>query len=193
MKLATALAVALAGLLASTAYAQTVRNEDRRIIIRAHNGPVEGMSQIDADRDGWVTRAEAAAEADRMFAEMDTNDDGKLDGADGGPLAGGPRPARGEGAERGPIIERNVVVVGPEGEERDVLIPAPPHPPRPPVVMMLIANSEESDANGDGALSREEFRAQQLRFFDAGDGNGDGRVRFEPPPEMPEPPPPPRP
>ena len=61
--------------------------------------------------------------------------------------------------------------------------------------MMLIANSEEADRNGDGALSREEFVAQHLRFFDASDANGDGRVRFEPPvpPTPPAPPAPPEP
>ena len=47
--------------------------------------------------------------------------------------------------------------------------------------MMLMANSDEMDTNHDGAISREEFRAQQLRFFDASDANGDGRIRFEPP------------
>ncbi|MBK8542916.1 MAG: EF-hand domain-containing protein [Caulobacteraceae bacterium] len=59
--------------------------------------------------------------------------------------------------------------------------------------MMLIANSEEADRDGDGALSREEFVAQHLRFFDASDANGDGRVRFEEPPRPPEPPAPPAP
>lgn len=73
--------------------------------------------------------------------------------------------------------------------------PTPPAPPRPPMFMMLIANSEEADLNGDGALSRDEFRAQHLRFFDASDANGDGRIRFEPPipPEPPAPPAPPEP
>ncbi|MBN8608751.1 MAG: hypothetical protein J0L81_17675 [Caulobacterales bacterium] len=59
--------------------------------------------------------------------------------------------------------------------------------------MMLIANSDEADTNGDGGLSREEFRAQQLRFFDASDANGDRRIRFEAPPVAPEPPAPPAP
>src|SRR5262249_61898789 len=66
---------------------------------------------------------------------------------------------------------------------------APPVPPIPPApFMMLIANSEEADRNGDGALSREEFVAQHLRFFDASDANGDGRIRFDEPPVPPTPP-----
>jgi hypothetical protein len=59
--------------------------------------------------------------------------------------------------------------------------------------MMLLGNTEEADRDGDGALSREEFRAQQLRFFDASDANGDGRIRFEHPPMPPMPPQPPAP
>ncbi len=81
-------------------------------------------------------------------------------------------------------IERRVV----EGGDGDTVIirrnregfrtrrpdPAPPHPP---VFMAMSAGAQEFDRNGDGALSQEEFRAQQLRYFDASDGNGDGRVR----------------
>lgn len=73
------------------------------------------------------------------------------------------------------------------------IAPVPPVPPHPPMFMMIFANSEEADLNGDGALSREEFRNQHLRFFDASDVNNDGRIRFEPPPAPPEPPAPPAP
>ncbi|MGD9967331.1 MAG: hypothetical protein AB7T59_12470 [Hyphomonadaceae bacterium] len=109
--------------------------------------------------------------------------------------------------------DREVIVIRSDGgswssAEGDVhaIPPVPPTPPVPPVApappaphfMMLIANAEEADLNGDGALSREEFVAQHLRFFDASDANGDGRVRFERPvpptaPEPPAPPEPPRP
>jgi hypothetical protein len=60
---------------------------------------------------------------------------------------------------------------------------------------MLFAHNGEADTNNDDALSREEFRAQQLRFFDASDANGDGRVRLQvaDPPEPPTPPEPPAP
>jgi hypothetical protein len=73
--------------------------------------------------------------------------------------------------------------------------PVPPIPPIPAVWMGGI-DDEESDLNGDGWISREEFRAQQLRYFDARDANRDGRVRYERPPEppvAPEPPQPPEP
>ena len=59
------------------------------------------------------------------------------------------------------------------------------------MTMMLFMNSEEADLNNDGALSKEEFVAQQLRFFDAADANRDGKIKFEPPQMHPEPPAPP--
>lgn len=63
-------------------------------------------------------------------------------------------------------------------------------------MMMLGLGADEADANGDDALSLEEFRTLHLRFFDASDVNGDGRVKFDPPEfehgPPPEPPAPPR-
>lgn len=112
--------------------------------------------------------------------------------------------------ERNGDHQRHVIIINGDGDTGDVIdgdfmVPVPPMPPmpaiaplppHPPVFMMLALNDSEADTNGDGALSREEFRAQQLRFFDASDANGDGRVRFELPtppeaPEAPEPPAPP--
>ncbi|MFT3729286.1 MAG: hypothetical protein QM759_15795 [Terricaulis sp.] len=257
------------------------------------HGP--GMElNVDANHDGWISRAEAGAAADRMFDHMDTNHDGRLtpddrpmwhgggdhvmampeDGncqtnstgegnerrvtvicrGEGGPgqHAGLPAPddphcqtttedqgpgqrrvtvtctdddAHADNGSAGHQVERRVVVTrngdtttqvehGETRSETRVIIrndedaeapeaptppgaPAPPrapHPPHAPMLMMLFANSEEADTNHDGALSREEFRAQQLRFFDASDANHDGKIRFEPPPmppEMPAPPAPP--
>lgn len=191
------------------------------------------MPRIDANQDGWVTRAEAAALAERVFAELDSNDDNKLDAADrsrhqmfelhldGGDGAGQRierrierhiESSQGEHVEmhiedgEEAHVERRVIIRRGDGGEEELDLPAPPHaphpphpphaamaphPPGPPMFMMLIANSEEADLNGDDALSLEEFRAQHLRFFDASDANGDGRVHFEPP-EAPEPPAPPR-
>lgn len=208
--------------------------------------------RVDADDDGWVTRAEASAAADRMFAAMDTDGDGRLTAADrpahheiSGPgvhvemLGDGQQRVivrRGEGVSDAEI-ERHIAEAERHAEEaeryaeqaergaaaaerhvqRDVVIirrgpgeaahpPHPPHPPQAPgaaapapaaphapMFMMLIANSDESDLNGDGAISLDEFRAQHLRFFDASDANGDGRVRFQEPPAPPAAPAPPAP
>lgn len=251
MKLAFACVVAL-GATCVAAYA----HEANRIVIRHGGGPA---LEMDANHDGYLTRAEAAAGADRMFAELDSNHDGRLtaadhpredeadvdfDGPEGLPAVDESNctrtvePAQGGRGQRVTVIcngnddaqggERRVIIrhgdhVAPHAEsgrrvERDVTIirrtddddgiappappampgaphpamaPLPPRPPRPPMFMMLMASSDEMDTNHDGAISRDEFRAQQLRFFDASDANGDGRIRFEPPPEPPAPPTPP--
>ena len=290
MKFALSLGVAFAAL----TLAASAHTDHQRTVIRHHGG---GMDlNIDADEDGWVTRAEASAAADRAFDQMDGNDDGRLDSADrralhtfdvhiDGPevevLEGGDDDRRvrifrhGDGdddiidrevsravreaeraaeeaertaeraereaeraaemaerhaerlereaehaaeraereaeraerhAERAERhIERHIVIVRGDGDERverhrDLVVPVPsiaPVPPvpavpaHPPMFMMLIANSEEADLNGDGALSREEFRNQHMRFFDASDANGDGRIRFERAAAPPTPPTPP--
>ena len=251
MKLALALGVAAVGL-TFAAHAQTppaapAPREERHIVMH-HMGAMPEMANMDGDHDGWLSRAEASAAADRIFAHMDANHDGKLDRADHEAMRaefeshmedGGHRVVihRGDGPGGDVVIEpgdgenRHVTVIRrghgdgetPEVEahtdhdgartvERNVIIvrggdddhdaPGAPHPPHPsmaphaPMFMMLFSNSEEADRNGDGALSQEEFRAQHLRFFDASDANGDGRIRMHEmhapaPPTPPTPPTPP--
>jgi hypothetical protein len=255
MKFAVAFAIAALGATGVAAYA----HDADYVFMRHHGGP---MMEMDANHDGWLTRAEAAAGADRMFEHMDSNHDGRLTEADhaqmlehfnmrvGGP-EGMPGPddhnctrttepapdghgqrvtviCHGDGDDGAASGERRVIIrrgdheapraESGQHEEREVTIitrgdgdddipappppgtpapphaahaPMPPHAPHPPMFMMLMANSDESDTNHDGAISRDEFRAQHLRFFDASDANGDGRIRFEPPPEPPAPPTPP--
>src|SRR6185312_15476598 len=253
MKFTVAFALAALGATGVAAYA----DQAQRVIIRHHGG---AMMDMDANHDGWLTRAEAAAGADRMFDQLDTNHDGRLSDADRphmehdadviiGDRDGTPAPddenctrttegdrvtvicrsgdEAGAGqrverrvivrhgdhaaphAEAGRHVEREVTVITRDGDDDDDMVapeappvpgtpapphtphaPMPPHPPHPPMFMMLMANSDEMDTNHDGAISREEFRAQQLRFFDASDANGDGRIRFDPPaPPMPPAPP----
>jgi hypothetical protein len=157
MRLALAAGVALAGL-AFSAFA-------------------EETPRVDSNNDGWVTRAEAAAMAERAFRNLDNNSDGKLD-------AGDRRDDR--------RLERRTHRRSHDGDHdahelhgRDGV--APRH--GRPRLMMMAASREEADVNGDNALSLEEFRNQHLRFFDASDVNGDGRIRFDPP-HRPEPRPP---
>ncbi len=202
----------------------------------------------DANSDGWLTREEAAAHADRMFDDLDRDGNGRLEAVDHDALRheveaeverslervrvdlegleeeielrfahldeeNCTRETETEGGERRVTVvcrietgsdgdgqrrtERRVQVLrgGPGRRAIDVtpqIAPVPPIPPAPIVVVW--GGDEESDLNGDGWLSREEFRAQQLRHFDARDANGDRRVRqrFAPgppvPAEAPEPP-----
>lgn len=176
--------------------------------------PAFEHSRIDANRDGFVTRAEVQAEADRMFARLDANSDGKLDSTDrsqrremrvirhesgGGEVTedviiehAPPAPgAEGERREIRKEIRKEIVKDGHRrgrGRDHD----GPRHHMRMMGPMggglMLFIHSGESDLNGDGALSKEEFTAQQLRFFDAADANRDGKIKFEPPPAPPTPP-----
>ena len=201
-------ALGAVGAIAAVA-AEPDRPHDRREMHRME------ISRIDANGDGFIGRAEAQAEAERVFAELDDNHDGKLDASDRGPGGGHfmHREMRRGGHGHGRRIEEETTI------ERDG--PPPPgdgakevivrreirdghghgrgHGPHggpgghPPMFMMIYANSGEADRNGDGALSKEEFVAQQLRFFDASDANGDGKIKFDPPAmaEPPEPPAPP--
>ncbi len=236
MRLALALGVAF-GALTLTAYAQPEERAQHRVFIQSHGG-----HDIDANDDGYITRAEMIAGADRMFGDMDRNDDGRLNDADHPPMeefhrrieAGhgdgdhvirieregsenGERVVRvfrngeevrhGHGADDGERhVERHVDrrVERTEGDDdRDVIVlrgdggawthAMPPLPPHPPMLMFASNNIEEFDRNNDGALSQEEFRAQQLAQFDAQDGNRDGRIRAMRPPEPPTPPEAPRP
>lgn len=262
MRVTLALGVAFAAM-TMAAYAEP---DQTRVFI--HHGGRAGDANMDADHDGWLSRAEAAAAAERMFAAHDSNNDGRLNAEDhpridadfdiriDGPGGAGDEnctttvePPESSRAPAGQRVERRVTVIctddgeapRAEGGERRVTVrrngdheateteteengerrverhvtiirggdgahgaaPTPPAPPHPPMAMMMFMHSEESDLNGDGALSRDEFRAQQLRFFDASDVNGDGRVRSPSPmrwevrapapPQAPEPPTPPTP
>lgn len=223
MRLALAAGVAIAAL-SVTAAAQERREE--RVIVHAGHGA--GHAAMDADEDGFITRAEASAAADRMFSHIDSNRDNRLTREDHEAMAARHR-AHGEGpadpehdpncdvteTERDGRIERRVecrvTAHGAAEGRREIRIERheghgeggpdarPPHPPGPPHAMhgpmfMMMAH-EEADRDGDGALSQEEFRAQHLRFFDAADVNGDGRLRapaHPPRPATPQPPPPAR-
>ncbi len=206
---AAVVAIGAGGLLA--AHAEPHRGRGERHESHRIERHIE-MSRIDANSDKFITRAEAQAEAERVFADMDDNHDGKLNAADHG--RGGRHvmhrvEIRRDGShsvEEDVVIEHGDAPRAPGTDDRQVIVRRevrkngddddgdhvrPPHSPRPPMFMMIFANSEEADHNGDNALSKEEFVSQQLRFFDAADANGDGKIRFDPPPMM-EPPEPPQ-
>ncbi len=209
---------------ACAAMAMTAQADQTRVVVR-HGGEHANM---DGDHDGWLSRAEASAGFERMFARLDRNNDGRLNSDDHGDddndladlpdMPGGPgdenctRTESGDGAERHVTVictdERQAGAGAESGErserhtERHVRVVRGGHGGHPPMgamPMMMMMHSGEGDANNDGATSREEFRAQHLRFFDAADVNGDGRLRMPEhhagaaptPPTPPTPPPPP--
>jgi len=163
--------------------------------------PRPPFADVDANKDGLVTRAEWAASADKMFDAMDRDHSGFLTPPD--------RPGEGKGERREIVIERRTERDGRGGrevreerEESEGPHGMGRHHPPMEFGLIMIAAHEEADVNHDGKLSKDEFRAMQLRFFDAADVNGDGKIKFDPPhwdhgrppepPMPPAPPPPPR-
>jgi len=140
------------------------------------------MMMMDPMGDKTVTRAEAAAKADEVFARLDANHDGKLDKAD--------REAR--------LVERfNAIDSDHNGAiSKDEFIAAHQRQPgmmghegmRPEgmghegmgrrmgagMMMMRMA-----DANKDGAITKDEFTAAALKHFDMADANHDGKLTPE--------------
>lgn len=77
MRLILALGAAVAATTVM-AHAQTEERTERTHIVVRHGG----HGAMDADNDGWISRAESSAAADRIFADLDRNGDGRLDQAD---------------------------------------------------------------------------------------------------------------
>ncbi len=62
-------------------------------------GGARGIGRADTDRDGFVTRAEFAAQAAAMFDRQDLNKDGKVDAAERATLREQRRERRGDRAD----------------------------------------------------------------------------------------------
>ncbi len=109
--------------------------------------------------DGVVTRAEALALADQRFALIDTDNDGRLTAAE---IAAMPRP-------RGPMRD----MPPPPAPGADAGTPPPPGGGRGMGGARML---ERADADRDGVVSRDEYRAQATAMFDRQDTNRDGRI-----------------
>jgi hypothetical protein len=66
---------------------------------RGGMGGARGIERADTDRDGFVTRAEFAAQAAAMFDRQDLNKDGKVDAAERATLREQRRERRGDRAD----------------------------------------------------------------------------------------------
>jgi len=104
----------------------------------------------DANQDGVATRAEAIAQADARFAQMDTDHDGRI-------TAGEMRAYREALHDRVVASGRDVPVPPPGGRKHDGM-------------------GRRMDPNGDGSVTREEYEARALKRFDRMDANHDGTI-----------------
>lgn len=107
-----------------------------------------GLMAADANHDGIITRQEAIAAADRRFDAIDTDRDGKISPDE-------------MSAYRQEMATRR-------GGDMPV---RPPGGPRHALGM-----GRKADPNGDGVVTRDEYRARQLERFDRMDANHDGRI-----------------
>ncbi len=142
----------------------------------------------DANGDGLITRAEAQAKAEQRFTEMDANKDGKLDTADrdamraahfnmmdtnkDGQISRAEFDAMGQmhpgmpGGMGGPDMRgRGGHRMGMRGMGQGGMGSG----------MMM----RRADANGDSAVSKSEFVASRLAWFDRTDTNHDGSISAE--------------
>ena len=104
----------------------------------------------DANHDGVSTRAEAIAQADARFAQMDTDHDGRI-------TTGEMRAYREALHDRMVASGRDVPVPPPGGRKHDGM-------------------GRRMDPNGDGSVTRDEFEARALKRFDRMDANHDGTI-----------------
>ena len=103
-----------------------------------------------ANHDGVATRAEAIAQADARFAQIDTDHDGRI-------TAGEMRAYREAVHDRMVASGRDVPVPPPGGRKHDGM-------------------GRRMDPNGDGSVTRDEFEARALKRFDRMDANHDGTI-----------------
>jgi len=150
--------------------------------------PARPMMMADPFGTATVTRAEAQARAGEMFARMDANKDGKLDQAD--------RQARMAARLDETFARMDANKDGRIDKAEFVAAHQPPANGQPGAMGMgpMGRDSMEMgrmrgmghgpmmgrmDANGDRAITRDEFIAGALKRFDAADANKDGKLTPE--------------
>jgi ribosomal protein S10 len=116
----------------------------------ASNTQTAPMASTRQGTDGIATRAEAIAQADARFAQMDTDHDGRVTGGE-------------MRAYRAALHDRMVA------SGRDGPVPLPGRRKHDGMGRRMASN-------GDGSVTREAFTARALKRFDRMDANHDGTI-----------------
>lgn len=135
-----------------------------------------GEAPMGHDGDKAQTRAEARAQAEKLFAMMDANHDGKLDEADREAMR-----AQHQGkmfdrmdANHDGTISREEFAAGHKGMGKDG--PPPEGPGQMRHMMMGMMIMHKADPNHTGVVGKDAFVGAALAMFDAADTNHDGTL-----------------
>ena len=110
-----------------------------------------GMMGADTNHDGVVTKDEAIAAADRRFDAIDANHDGRITPDEMATYRNAMMARRGGGDDAAP-------------------------PPPPGGAKHMPGMGRRADPNGDGVITRDEYRARAVARFDRMDANHDGKI-----------------
>lgn len=122
-------------------------------------GPLAGA---DRDGDGIVTRAEAAAEAERRFDGMDADRNGKIDRDERRAFRDAHRPMRPHRMPPAPSGDG----MPPPPPQAGTDVPPPPPPP----------GEKRGHHRKERPETKSQFRDRALKMFDRTDANHDGRI-----------------
>lgn len=133
----------------------------------AEKGPMGGMpmfsfEELDADKDGKVTKKEMAAHRAARFAEADADKDGKLSADE--------MLVMHEKAQAAQKAERAKAMIAHIDTDKDGFVSAEESAAMPGMEMMF----DRVDDNADGAISAEEMDAMKARMADRMGGHGKG-------------------
>jgi Ca2+-binding EF-hand superfamily protein len=125
-----------------------------------------------------VTREQAKAGAEKLFAAMDLNQDGKLDAADR-EVRLGRMFDRIDADHDGKISRAEFITAHRDGAERREDTPGPEGIMRARALGMGAEILREADPQHTGTVSHDAFVAAALTLFDRADANHDGKVAPE--------------